>query len=121
MLSLAGAALLDYQAYEHQLGVKTVSWSRAGDLLAVGSYDNKVRLFCSRVWTVVACLEHPAALHELEPLTSRALIYQEEKEEAEDNYRNRPRIDESLLVGGTCFDKLFTSRTIRRFALNHQC
>lgn len=32
-----------YAAYEDALGVKTVAWSPTGKLLAIGSYDQKVR------------------------------------------------------------------------------
>lgn len=78
VLSLDGRVEFDYSAYEHQLGVKCVRWSPSGHLLAVASHDNKVRLFCSQFWTQVHLLEHSPSLHEGDPVTCRALIYQEE-------------------------------------------
>ncbi|KAJ1540124.1 WD repeat-containing protein wrap73, partial [Cladochytrium tenue] len=36
-----GRKAASYSAYEHGLGVKTVSWSPSGQFLAVGSYDGK--------------------------------------------------------------------------------
>ncbi|PRP89130.1 WD repeat-containing protein WRAP73 [Planoprotostelium fungivorum] len=43
--SLNGGKLYEYQAYEHALGIKSVQWScTTSQMLAVGSYDQKVRL-----------------------------------------------------------------------------
>jgi WD40 repeat protein len=38
-----GRELAVFSAYEHALGVKTVAWSPSSQLLAIGSYDQKVR------------------------------------------------------------------------------
>jgi len=67
----------DYCAYEHQLGVKTVSYSPSGQLLIVGSHDGKIRILNTLCWSVVHEIEHYPALHEREPVTSRAVIYEE--------------------------------------------
>ena len=42
--TIDGRCQFDYSAYQHQLGVRSVSWSPSGQLVAVGSYDNKVRV-----------------------------------------------------------------------------
>ena len=84
VISLDGRCEFDYSAYEHQLGVKVVKWSPSGQFLAISSYDNKIRIFCSQFWTLLNELDHVAALHEGEPITFRAVIYQEEEVPAQD-------------------------------------
>jgi len=84
VLSLDGRCELDYTAYEHQLGVKTVKWSPNGQFLAVASYDNKIRIFCTQFWTLIHEVEHSAALHEGDPASCRAVVYQEEEVAAHD-------------------------------------
>ena len=79
ILTLDGRVELDFCAYQHQLGVKTVCWAPSGALLAVASHDNKVRIFCSQFWTQVHQLDHGPSLHEGDPVSCRALIYQEEE------------------------------------------
>ena len=54
-------------------------WSPSGALLAVASHDNKVRIFCSQFWTQVHQLDHGPSLHEGDPVSCRALVYQEEE------------------------------------------
>ena len=78
VVSLDGRILWDYSAYQHQLGLKTVRWSPDGSLLALASHDNKVRLFCTQFWVLVHDIDHPAVMHEGDPVTSRALVYSEE-------------------------------------------
>lgn len=78
VFSLDGREELDYSAYEHQLGVKTVRWSPSGQLLAVGSYDNKIRIFDTLAWSLVHEIEHLPTLHEGEPVTCRGNVFQEE-------------------------------------------
>ena len=52
VISLDGRIIWDYSAYQHQLGIKTLRWSPDGKILALGSHDNKVRLFCSQFWVL---------------------------------------------------------------------
>lgn len=78
VFTLDGREELDYSAYDHQLGVKTVQWSPSGQLLAVASYDNKIRIFDTLVWSLVHDIEHLPTLHEGEPVTCRANVFQEE-------------------------------------------
>lgn len=42
--SLDGFCLMTYKSYSWALGIKSVSWSPTGQFLAIGSYDQKVRL-----------------------------------------------------------------------------
>lgn len=53
-----GTLLGRYIAYDNALGVKTVQWSPSGSFLAVGSYDQSVRLLTNNKWSSVAELSH---------------------------------------------------------------
>ncbi|CAH8548320.1 unnamed protein product [Schistosoma rodhaini] len=60
--SVGGKHLSTYCAYkptQELLGIKSVSWSPTGQLLALGSYDQKCRLLNDFNWTCLACLKHP--------------------------------------------------------------
>ena len=84
VVSLDGRIVWDYSAYEHQLGVRGCSWSPDGRLLAVASYDNKVRIFCSQFWSLVHDIDHVGALHESDPVTCRAVVYNEDSVETDE-------------------------------------
>lgn len=53
-----GRCLSKYQAYESGLGVKSVSWSPCGQFLAVGSYDQMLRVLSHLTWKVFAEFTH---------------------------------------------------------------
>ncbi|KAK2994685.1 hypothetical protein RJ640_026164 [Escallonia rubra] len=53
-----GRCLSKYQAYESGLGVKSVSWSPCGQFLAVGSYDQVLRVLNHLTWKVFAEFTH---------------------------------------------------------------
>ncbi|XP_057482621.1 uncharacterized protein LOC130769343 [Actinidia eriantha] len=53
-----GRCLSKYQAYESGLGVKSVSWSPCGQFLAVGSYDQMLRVLNHLTWKVFAEFIH---------------------------------------------------------------
>lgn len=46
------------ERYEFGLGIKTVSWSPTGQFLAIGSYDEKLRLLNSLTWSMVSDHTH---------------------------------------------------------------
>ncbi|KAH9126662.1 hypothetical protein AeMF1_002924 [Aphanomyces euteiches] len=73
--SVDGALLHQYEPYQHALGVKTMTWSPTGHFLAVGSFDEKVRVISHMHWKPIAELDHPTLI------TSNATmdIYKEEK------------------------------------------
>ncbi|KAG5444947.1 WD repeat-containing protein wrap73 [Clonorchis sinensis] len=51
-----------YSAYEtgqDLLGIKSVCWSPTGELLGIGSYDQKCRILINFNWTCLATLTHP--------------------------------------------------------------
>ncbi|KAI8147894.1 WD40-repeat-containing domain protein [Fennellomyces sp. T-0311] len=58
--SVDGYLHASYQAYEHGLGIKVVVWSADSRLLAVGSYDQKVRILRTCDWTPISELFHPS-------------------------------------------------------------
>ncbi|KAG2222593.1 hypothetical protein INT45_008712 [Circinella minor] len=51
-----------YQAYEHGLGIKSIGWSSDSNLIAIGSYDQKVRLLRTSDWKLVSEFYHPSTL-----------------------------------------------------------
>ena len=56
-----------YSAYDDALGIKTVRWSPTGQLLAVGSFDQKLR--------VLNCLNWRCALEvELKQIDASRLV-----------------------------------------------
>ena len=55
--------------------MRSCAWSPDGRLLAVASYDNRVRIFCSQFWTLVHDIDHVGALHEADPVTSRFVSF----------------------------------------------
>ncbi|XXG77916.1 hypothetical protein AAC387_Pa08g1969 [Persea americana] len=57
-----GRCLFKYQAYESGLGVKSVSWSPCGQFLAVGSYDQMLRVLNHLTWKIFAEFMHISAV-----------------------------------------------------------
>ncbi|XP_022159755.1 WD repeat-containing protein WRAP73 isoform X3 [Momordica charantia] len=53
-----GRCLYKYQAYESGLGVKSVTWSPCGQFLAVGSYDQMLRVLNHLTWKTFAEFIH---------------------------------------------------------------
>jgi len=57
-----GRLTTKYQAYENALGIKSLSWCPSGQLLAVGSYDQSVRILNHITWAPFAQFSHPQTL-----------------------------------------------------------
>lgn len=57
-----GRCLFRYQAYECGLGVKSVSWSPCGQFLAVGSYDQMLRILNHLTWKTFAEFMHLSSI-----------------------------------------------------------
>jgi WD40 repeat protein len=55
-----GACLHTYRPYDHALGVKSFCWSPGGRYLALGSFDEKVRLLNHLTWRRIAEVDHPS-------------------------------------------------------------
>ena len=63
-----GRCLTSYCPYkdrwEFGLGIKSVYWSPSGQFLAIGSYDEKLRILNSLTWSTVAELSHCSILED---------------------------------------------------------
>ncbi|XP_041377780.1 WD repeat-containing protein WRAP73-like [Gigantopelta aegis] len=64
--SLDGRCLRTFSPYEYRLGVKSVAWSPSGQFLAVGFFDEKVRILNHITWNKIASFSHPASLKSTE-------------------------------------------------------
>lgn len=62
LYSLDGRCLSTYSAYEHALGVKSVKWSPTSQFLAIGSFDQKLRILNHVTWKMVAEHLHPTTV-----------------------------------------------------------
>lgn len=62
LYSLDGRCLATYSAYEHALGIKCVKWSPTSQFLAIGSFDQKLRILNHVTWKTVVEHFHPASL-----------------------------------------------------------
>ncbi|XP_056685880.1 uncharacterized protein [Spinacia oleracea] len=72
-----GRCLLKYQAYESGLGVKSVSWSPCGQFLAIGSYDQMLRVVNRLTWKTFAEFLHLPNVRG----SSCAIVFKEEDEQ----------------------------------------
>ncbi|KAL8198506.1 UNVERIFIED_CONTAM: WD repeat-containing protein wrap73 [Gekko kuhli] len=72
LYSLDGRLLSTYRAYEWSLGVKSVSWSPSSQFLAIGSYDERVRILNHVTWKKIAEFEHPVTV-----ASPRIVVYKE--------------------------------------------
>lgn len=68
-----GAPLGEYSAYSGALGIKSVCWAPGGQLLAVGSYDEKLRVLNHLTWQPLAECAHPTTVRSPEG----AVVYKE--------------------------------------------
>ncbi|ESN99643.1 hypothetical protein HELRODRAFT_176814 [Helobdella robusta] len=57
--SLNGSCLSSFSAYDYALGIKSVVWSPSGQFLAIGSYDEKIRLLNHLTWKLILEFPHP--------------------------------------------------------------
>ncbi|OWK54388.1 WD repeat-containing protein WRAP73 [Lonchura striata] len=62
LYSLDGRLLSSYRAYEWPLGIKSIAWSPSSQFLAIGSFDEKVRILNHVTWKKITELEHPATI-----------------------------------------------------------
>ncbi|KAI9472924.1 WD40-repeat-containing domain protein [Zychaea mexicana] len=71
-----GSLHASYQAYEHGLGIKSITWSPDSSLLAVGSYDQKVRILRTSDWKPIIEFFHPSTLDQ--KFQKSALVYHQD-------------------------------------------
>uniref|UniRef100_A0A8C3C9Q0 WD repeat-containing protein WRAP73 n=1 Tax=Cairina moschata TaxID=8855 RepID=A0A8C3C9Q0_CAIMO len=72
LYSLDGRLLSTYRAYEWSLGIKSIAWSPSSQFLAIGSYDEKVRILNHVTWKKIAEFEHPATV-----VNTKTVVYKE--------------------------------------------
>ncbi|XP_010873982.1 WD repeat-containing protein WRAP73 [Esox lucius] len=72
LYSLDGRLLSTYSAYEWSLGIKSLAWSPSSQFLAIGSYDEKVRILNHITWKKLTELDHPATIS-----NTKAVMYKE--------------------------------------------
>ncbi|XP_040049318.1 WD repeat-containing protein WRAP73 [Gasterosteus aculeatus] len=72
LYSLDGRLLSAYSAYDWSLGVKSVTWSPSSQFLAIGSYDEKVRILNHITWKKITQFEHVASIN-----STKAVVYKE--------------------------------------------
>ncbi|XP_064423832.1 WD repeat-containing protein WRAP73 isoform X2 [Latimeria chalumnae] len=72
LYSLDGRLLSTYSAYEWSLGIKSLCWSPSSQFLAIGSYDEKVRILNHVTWKRIAEFEHLATVD-----SSKIVVYKE--------------------------------------------
>ncbi|ETV94671.1 hypothetical protein H310_11657 [Aphanomyces invadans] len=76
--SIDGDLLHQFEAYQHALGIKSMVWSPSGQFLAVGSFDEKIRLLSHMHWKCIAELDHPTFIPS-STSGSNADIYKQDK------------------------------------------
>lgn len=69
---LDGHCLASYSAYDSALGIKGVAWSPSSQFLAIGSYDQKVRVLNHITWKPVAEYSHASPVDD-----ANAIVYTE--------------------------------------------
>ncbi|KAI9506817.1 hypothetical protein GGI25_000150 [Coemansia spiralis] len=63
VVNVAGVVKRVYQPEEEVLGVRMCAWAPAGQLLALGGYDRKVRVLNHLTWRPIATLTHRAIVN----------------------------------------------------------
>lgn len=70
-----GTLLHTYSAYDNALGVKSLNWESTSRLLAVGSYDEKIRIINQLTWKVIAEFDHKSSITTGSPAVFREAEY----------------------------------------------
>ena len=73
-----GDCLVAYSAYKGPLGIQSMAWSPSGQLLALGSFDQEVRVLNHVTWSPLAQFSHPVLVRG--PAT--VVAYMEELEDS---------------------------------------
>ena len=75
LYSIDGRCLATFSAYEHALGIKCVCWSPTSQFLAIGSFDQKLRILNHVTWRTVA--EHLHGLSVESSSSGNVVVYSE--------------------------------------------
>ncbi|XP_033103905.1 WD repeat-containing protein WRAP73-like [Anneissia japonica] len=71
LYSVDGRCIATYSAYEHALGIKCIAWSPSSQFLAIGSFDQIVRVLNHITWKTVAEHNHVPILDNTSVVTYR--------------------------------------------------
>jgi len=71
-----GREVFAYSAYDNAMGISSVQWAPNDKYLAVGSYDDRVRVFNSLTWRIVSDFKLQPNL-ETSDLSQKVICYQE--------------------------------------------
>ncbi|XP_047138743.1 WD repeat-containing protein WRAP73 isoform X1 [Hydra vulgaris] len=72
--SLDGRLITSYSAYDCMLGIKSVAWTPSNQFLAIGSYDQSVRLLNNITWKPITELKHVSKIN-----NGNVIVYQEQE------------------------------------------
>ncbi|TPX37741.1 hypothetical protein SmJEL517_g00601 [Synchytrium microbalum] len=75
-----GRLVSTFSPYTMGLGIKTVKWSPSSQFLAVGGYDQKIRLLNHYTWTQLVDFSHPTKLDSPDILICREVDLRDIKE-----------------------------------------
>ncbi|OWZ10725.1 hypothetical protein PHMEG_00016381 [Phytophthora megakarya] len=84
-----GTLLAKYQAYENALGLKSMTWSASGQFLALGSYDEHLRVLSHINWKPVTDFDHGSVAITSSHANHTAIEYEENFADA--NVMDRPQ------------------------------
>ncbi|ETP35808.1 hypothetical protein F442_16138 [Phytophthora nicotianae P10297] len=84
-----GTLLAKYQAYENALGLKAMTWSTSGQFLALGSYDEHLRVLSHINWKPVVDFDHESIAVTKSHTSHAAIEYEENYADA--NVMDRPQ------------------------------
>ncbi|CAG8588720.1 12576_t:CDS:10 [Acaulospora morrowiae] len=68
MYTLDGQCVGNFSIDNEGLGVKSIAWSPSSKLVAVGGYDQKIRLFNNHTWTPIKELMHSSRIKDTQNL-----------------------------------------------------
>jgi len=72
-----GRKVFEYAAYDNALGIRCSAWSPNSKYLAVGSYDDRVRIFNTMTWRIVSEFGCGSAATDRRYKTKSTICYQE--------------------------------------------
>ncbi|XP_039256871.2 WD repeat-containing protein WRAP73-like [Styela clava] len=100
--TMDGRCLATYKAYEWALGIKKMSWSPTSQFLAVGSYDQKVRLLNHITWKSISEFTHTSTIQ-----GGNVVVYKEVEQ--------RPTLPTKEEEGSNMMPSLFSTQSRYEF------
>lgn len=94
--NIDGQCVNKFQPSKWTLGVKAVEWLPSGQLLAIGGYDQKIRLLNNITYKMILEFEHPSKI------TSKDLVI---FKEMDGSLKSRRDLSSSLFNESNCIDE----------------